>query len=73
MQMMENNFDNAPYELIVNSFSNSLSPGEMEELEAWLALSAENVKLYNEIVAINHDLDSLTHQNLLNTDEVVIV
>lgn len=69
MQMMENNFDNAPYELIVNSFSNSLSPGEMEELEAWLALSAENVKLYNEIVAINHDLDSLAHQNLLNTDE----
>ncbi|NHA02800.1 DUF4974 domain-containing protein [Mucilaginibacter sp. HC2] len=41
----------------------------MEELEAWLALSAENVKLYNEIVAINHDLDSLAHQNLLNTDE----
>lgn len=66
--MIENEFNNAPYELIINGLDGVLSVEEQQELTNWRSLSPENEELYQQISLVANDIELLTVYQNLNPD-----
>ena len=66
--MIENEFNNAPYELIINGLDGVLSVEEQQELAYWRSLSPANEELYQQISLVANDIELLTVYQNLNPD-----
>jgi transmembrane sensor len=66
--MIENEFNNAPYELIINGLDGILSVEEQQELTYWRSLSPANEELYQKISLVADHIELLTIYQNLNPD-----